>query len=106
MQGITKFLVYSALAVAAFYVAMFFFAESIPLPYDSIPDGMKIERMIATEILNCLLAAGDEGVIAGLAWGAPKSEVVRLMVDITTRDQLLERRDVVCADAARTSHTP
>ena len=73
MKGIAKFLAYSVMAVAVFYVAMFFFAESIPLPYGSIPDGMKIERMIASEIIECGLAAGNEGVVAGIAWGASKS---------------------------------
>ena len=105
MQGIAKFLVYSAIAVVAFYVAMFLFAESIPLPYSSLPDGMKIERMIAAEIMDCLLAAGDEGMVASLTWGASKSEVVSGVVDIMSRDQLLERRDVACPDAERVSRS-
>lgn len=104
MRGISKFLVYSAIAVVVFYVAMFFFAESIPLPYGSLPDGMKIERMLAAEIIECALAAGDEGMVAGLAWGASKSDIARVAVDIMTRDQMLERRDVVCIGHERASH--
>ena len=106
MQGISKFLVYSAIAVVVFYAAMFFFAESIPLPYGSMPDGMKIERMIAAEIMDCMLAAGDEGMVASLAWGASKSDIVSGAIDIASRDQLLERRDVACAGAERAGHIP
>ena len=98
MQGIAKFLGYFVMGVVVFYVAMFFFAESVPLPYSSIPDDIKIERMIAAEIIECAVAAGDEGVIAGLAWGASKSDIARLAVDLMTRDQLLERRDYICPD--------
>ena len=33
MQSLAKLLGYAVMAVAVFYVVMFFFAESIPLPY-------------------------------------------------------------------------
>ena len=101
MNTMVTFLGYCIAGIIVFYVAMFFFAESIPLPYGNLPDGMKIERMIAAEIIECLIAAGDQDLTGSLMLGAPKSAIVSGATDIMTRDALLERRDVVCRDVDR-----
>ena len=101
MQNIAKFLAYCVVGIIVFYVVMFFFAESAPLPYGDMPDGMKIERMIAAEIIECLVAAGDQGMTGAFLLGASKSDIATAAVDAATRDALLERRDAVCPAMAR-----
>ena len=101
MQNIAKFLGYLVMAIFAFYVVMFLFAESVPLPYGSMPDGIKIERMIAAELIECSVASGDEGIASSFVLGASKSDIASVLVDALTRDTLLERRNAVCPGAAR-----
>ena len=96
MNNSAKFLGYAVIAIVIFYAAMFFFAESLPLPYRSMPDAMKIERMIAAEIVECTIGT-DRDVAAGMfLLGISKSDMVKLAVDSMTRQQLLSERDSSC----------
>ncbi len=93
MQSLAKLLGYAVMGVAVFYVVMFFFAESIPLPYHKMPDSIKIERLIAAEIIECTVAADSDVGFGMLFLGISKSDLAKLAVDSSTRDQLLAERD-------------
>jgi hypothetical protein len=96
MQSLAKLLGYAVMAVAVFYVVMFFFAESIPLPYHKVPDAIKIERMIAAETIECQVAADGNIGFGMLLMGVSKSDLTKLAVDSQTRDQLLVERNREC----------
>ena len=101
MEKLAKPLSYIVIGVIVFYGAMFFFVESLPLPYRVMPDAMKIERMIAAETMECMIA-DDADVGAGLfLLGVSKSDLVRLAVSLQTREQLLAERDSICPDVAK-----
>ena len=101
MRNIATFLGYLVIAAIVFYVVMFLFAESVPLPYGSMPDSMKIERMIAAELIECSVASGDQGIAASFVFGASKSDIASVLVDALTRDRLLEERDAICPGTAK-----
>ncbi len=96
MDNLAKFLGYAVIAIIIFYAAMFFFAESLPLPYRSMPDAMKIERMIAAEIIECTIGADPDAAAGMFLLGISKSDMVKLAVDSMTRQQLLSERDSSC----------
>ena len=96
MQSLAKFLGYGIMGAAAFYAVMFFFAESVPLPYRSMPDAMKIERMIAAEIVECTISSDQDAAAGMFLLGVSKSDLAKLLVDSSTRQQLLNERDSSC----------
>ncbi len=96
MENLAKCLGYIVVAIIIFYAAMFFFAESLPLPYRSMPDAMKIERMIAAEIIECTIGSDPDAAVGMLLLGISKSDMAKLAVDSMTRQQLLSERDSSC----------
>ena len=98
VNELAKILGYTVLAIIVFYAVMFFFAESLPLPYRSMPDAMKIERMIAAEAIECAIGSDPNAGAGMFLLGVSKSDLAKLAVDSLTRDQLLEQRDDTCQD--------
>ncbi|MXZ91251.1 MAG: hypothetical protein F4W95_10005 [Chloroflexi bacterium] len=101
MKNLNQVLGSCVMAPIVFYVVMFFFAESIPLPYGSIPDRMKIERMVAAEVIECMVADGSEEMTSAFLLGASQSDIAKVMVNAGTREKLLEVLDETCLGTVR-----
>ena len=91
MQSLAKLLGYAVMAVAVFYVVMFFFAESIPLPYHKVPDAIKIERMIAAETIECQVAADGNIGFGMLLIGCVKVGLDKISSEFTNPRPIARR---------------
>ena len=59
----------------------------------ALPDGAKSERVIAGEIWDCL---DPETRAGGQMFFGGKEEMIQMLVDSATKDELIETRDIEC----------
>ena len=96
--------------IAGFYAFMYFRAGSVEFPYHLLPDAVKLDRMVAAELMQCALRDPDLSGIVRLGAGFAGNELVTFLAQATTRSEIIAARDEACAEIykaqkAKTSFT-
>ena len=85
--------------VAGFYAFMYFRAGAVEFPYHLLPDAVKLDRMIAAELMQCALHNPDTAGIARWGIGMAPTETAAFLAQATLRSEIIEARDTACAAA-------
>ena len=82
--------------VTGFYVFMYFRSGSVGFPYHLLPDAVKLDRMIAAELMQCVLHDPDTDSIARWSIGMVPTETAAFLAQASFRSELIEARDDAC----------
>lgn len=82
--------------VAGFYAFMYFRAGSVEFPYHLLPDAVKLDRMIAAELMQCALQNPDTDSLARWGIGMAPTETAAFLAQATLRSEIIQARDDAC----------